>query len=185
LPAPLPRDARDVDAASCRAFAALSPRQVVQLDDLVLLDEACHVLTAGRGPVVARASTSGSVRRVCTSTLLDLGNSRGDVTTAVLLIGLTRASLVPSSNSSAPQPLTPRPSTAGAFDPCPSSGFVTKLDAAGRSLLYSTYLGGSGTQTSVFEWPHASPLGSCRMAFGNALHCSGVRISDGRRVIAQ
>jgi hypothetical protein len=40
------------------------------------------------------------------------------------------------------------PTTPGAFDTTPGSiyeAFVTKLDAAGASLVYSTYLGGSGS----------------------------------------
>ena len=39
------------------------------------------------------------------------------------------------------------PTTAGAFDTTYNGGgdaFVTKLDASGAALLYSTYLGGSG-----------------------------------------
>ena len=39
------------------------------------------------------------------------------------------------------------PTTAGAFQTAPAGGdaFVTKLDATGSALVYSTYLGGGGS----------------------------------------
>jgi hypothetical protein len=43
------------------------------------------------------------------------------------------------------------PITTGAYQPCikgASSGFITKLDPSGRHILYSTYLGGSTSNTN-------------------------------------
>jgi hypothetical protein len=55
---------------------------------------------------------------------------------------------------SGPTSSTDFPTTAGAFQPTYGGGafdaFVTKLDAAGSALVYSTYLGGSGDE-SRFE----------------------------------
>src|SRR5439155_423438 len=48
------------------------------------------------------------------------------------------------------------PTTAGAFDTTYNGGFsdafVTKLDASGAALVYSTYLGGSGPSDSGNDW---------------------------------
>jgi hypothetical protein len=58
-----------------------------------------------------------------------------------------------------PTSSTDFPTTAGAFQPAygggPFDAFVTKLDAAGSALVYSTYLGGSGNES---RFDHALAL---------------------------
>ena len=47
------------------------------------------------------------------------------------------------------------PTTAGAFDTTANGAFdvfVTKLNAAGSALVYSTYLGGAGLRLAVAAW---------------------------------
>ena len=64
------------------------------------------------------------------------------------------------------------PTTAGAFDTTYNGGddaFVTKLDASGAALVYSTYLGGSG-----YDWGD-----------GVAVDGAGQRLRDGSNQLGQ
>src|SRR5882672_3973814 len=79
-----------------------------------------------------------------------LGGSAGD-SAAGIAVDATGAVYVAGSTSS-----SDFPTTAGAFDTSFNGGnpfssadvFVAKLDAAGSTLVYSTFLGGSGNETS-------------------------------------
>jgi hypothetical protein len=90
------------------------------------------------------------------------------------------------------------PTTTGAFQPSlrgPSNAFVSKLSAGGASLLYSTYLGGSGTDkgtaiavtsggvafvtgsTNSSDFPTANPI-QATLGLSSSNYCSGVPCPD-------
>src|SRR5206468_1364065 len=64
------------------------------------------------------------------------------------------------------------PTTAGAFDTSFNGGwdaFVTKLDAAGSGLVYSTYLGGSSIDQGSNDWGEAIAVDGAGYAFVTGL----------------
>ncbi|MBK9709621.1 MAG: SBBP repeat-containing protein [Acidobacteria bacterium] len=85
---------------------------------------------------IARISPSGS--QLVYSTYL--GGSSDDLGNAIAIDGSGNAFVVGNTRSTDFKTQTPlQPTNKGGVD-----GFVTKINAAGNSLLYSTYLGGSG-----------------------------------------
>ncbi len=59
------------------------------------------------------------------------------------------------------------PTTTGTFQPAPGGAFVTKIDATGSNLLYSTYLGNSGSTANAIAVDSS----------GNA-HITGATLAD-------
>ncbi|AXC10321.1 Cell surface protein [Acidisarcina polymorpha] len=68
-----------------------------------------------------------------------LGGSKGEGGGGIAVDSAGNAYVTGGTNS------TDFPTTPGAFETAPASGFVTKLNATGSKLIYSTYLGGSGS----------------------------------------
>ncbi len=66
-----------------------------------------------------------------------LGGSGGDIGNGIALDGAGNAYVTGSSNS------TDFPTTSGVYQTAPGSGFLTKINALGNGLVYSTYLSGS------------------------------------------
>ena len=91
-----------------------------------------------------------------------LGGSQTDVSFGIAVDAAGSAYVTGDTNS------TDFPATAGAAQPTHAGGvfdaFVTKLDATGSGLVYSTYLGGSGDAVmpaATLPWtPRAAP--TCR-----------------------
>lgn len=112
-----------------------------------------RVLGGGRDAFVAKLSSSGS--QLLWSTYL--GGSSFDRIYDVVLDEEDRPIVVGETFSS------DFPTSVGAFDTsfgAPADGFVTKLDAMGENLIWSTYLGGSlGDQTTfVALGPEQRPV---------------------------
>lgn len=102
-----------------------------------------------------------------------LGGSREDSGQDLALDSSGNAYLTGSTNSINDDPATvavevPFPTTAGAYDTaCGTDGlcdgsadhFLVKLDPAGTSVLYSTYLGGSGVEQHAAGTPYSGSAG--------------------------